>query len=347
MRALKHLTLFVVYGALAIAIALTAAYIVYLKGRTDLKPWHVARLDAEFTARQSAQVKDLDDYRRIEDKLFAQLEDAVYRKVAPEDRRKVNRFFAGSLADPTGYAQNWNRTFELKARPARGGILMLHGLSDSPYAMRTLGQRLNQLGFWVVGLRLPGHGTAPSGLAYATWKDFAAAARIAARHVRERIGPGAPMYLIGYSNGAALSVEYALARLQGEDLPRVDGLILLSPAIGVSRAAAFASWQAQLAKIPGLEKLAWNDLAPEYDPYKYVSFAINAGVQVYEVTRVIDERIAALAGPEGVKGLPPILAFQSVADATVSAPAVVDILFRTLRRRGISSCFSTSTARPT
>ncbi len=280
MRPLKHLALFIAYGAIAVAVFAIVGYVAYLQSRADLRPWHLVHLDAEFTASKADEVRTLDDYRRLEERLFQQLRTAVYEKTAPRDRSIINRYWAGSLADPTGYPRNWNRTFELDAAGARGGVLLLHGLSDSPYSLRALGERLHVLGFHVVGLRLPGHGTAPSGLAYATWEDFAAATRLAARHLRGRIGPDAPLYLIGYSNGAALAVEYALARLQGEDLPRVDGLVLLSAAIGLSRAAAFASWQAQIAKVPGLEKLAWNTLEPEYDPYKYTSFAVNAGDQV-------------------------------------------------------------------
>ena len=334
MKPLRHLALFIVYGALAILIAAVAAYVSYLQDRGDLRPWHSAHLDAEFTAAKRGDVRTLDDYRRLEDRLFEQLRSKVYEKTPSLDRSIINRYWSGSLADSTAYPKNWNRTFELDATPARGGVLLLHGMSDSPYSLRALGERLNQLGFQVVGLRLPGHGTAPSGLVHATWQDLAAATRLAARHLRNRIGSEVPLYLVGYSNGAALAVEYALARLQGEDLPKVDGLILLSPAVGVGRVAAFASWQAQLGKIPGLEKLAWNSLTPEYDPYKYASFAVNAGDQVYQLTRVIDQRMTELAGTEGISGMPPVLAFQSVADATVSAPAVVDVLFQRLTHGG-------------
>jgi alpha-beta hydrolase superfamily lysophospholipase len=334
MKLFKHLTLFVVYGGLAIVLAAIAAYVVFLRDRSDLKPWHLAHLDAEFTAAGSSEVRSLDDYRRLEGRVFDQLREQVYDQTAPDDRRMFNRYFAGSLADPTGYPRNWNRTFELEAPAPRGGVLLLHGMSDGPYSLRALGEWLNRLGYHVVGLRLPGHGTAPAGLVSAQWQDFAAATRLGARHLRARIGPDAPLFLVGYSNGAALAVEYALARAHGEELPKADALVLLSPAIGVSPAAALAVWQSRLSAIPGLEKLAWNSLSPEYDPYKYGSFAVNAGDQVYQLTRLIDERMQALAGTEGMQRLPPMLVFQSAADATVSAAAVVQTLLRRLAPAG-------------
>ena len=86
---------------------------------------------------------------------------------------------------------------------------------------------LNEQGVWVVGLRIPGHGTAPSGLVEVSWEDFKAATRIAAVHLAEVIGPDTPLHMFGYSNGAALAVEYALSELGGEDLPRVDRLVML------------------------------------------------------------------------------------------------------------------------
>jgi hypothetical protein len=144
---------------------------------------------------------------------------------------------------------------------------------------------------------------------------------------------------VGYSTGAALAVEYAAARLEGEKIPEVAGLVLLSPAIGVSPAAAFASVQARLARVPGLEKAAWTDILPEYDPYKYNSFTANVGDQVYRLTKQIDAQLESLGEGGIVKGMPRILAFQSVADATVSTPAVVNALFRRLAPEGHALIF--------
>ena len=331
---LKHVTLFVVYGTLCTVATLVVAYLYYLQQRPDLKPWHTANLDAEFRAADPATVKTLDDYRHLEDRLFAQLVDRVYGAVSETDRRALNRYSAGSLSDPLPYAPNWNRTVELVPDRPLGGAVLLHGLSDSPYSMRALAELLYARGYWVVALRLPGHGTAPSGLLHVTWEDWAAATRLAVRHVRGKIGADAPLVLVGYSAGAALAVEYAAARLQGEDLPRIDRMVLLSPAIGVSPAAAFAWVQGSLARVGGFEKAAWTDLLPEYDPYKYNSFTANAGDQMYRLTRRIDAQLRALGSGGPVKGMPRILAFQSAADATVLAPAVVNVLFRRLAPEG-------------
>ncbi|MCZ7566189.1 MAG: alpha/beta fold hydrolase [Burkholderiales bacterium] len=334
MRILKHLALFAAYGLAGAVLALVIAYVAYLQSRPDLKPWHTVRLAAEFRAADRDRVRTLAEYQAIEERVFADLRGTVYPRTAPADRRRLNRYFAGSLADPAGYRRDWNRTLELAAPNPRGAVLLLHGLSDSPYSMRPLAERLHAEGYRTLALRLPGHGTAPSGLVHAQWQDWAAAARLGARHLRGRIGADLPLYVVGYSTGGALAVEYALARRAGEDLPRVDGLILVSAAIGVSPVAALAAWQARLAALPGFEKLAWSSIGPEFDPFKYVSFAVNAGVQIHALTTEIDARIAALDKGGGVEGMPRVLAFQSAADATVDAGALVRVLLGRLAPAG-------------
>jgi len=331
--ALKQLGYFLGYSALGLVVAIVAGYAWYLDTLPDLKVWHTARLDAEFRASDADKVRTLAEYRALEDRLFEQLKVEVYDKTSKEDQRRFNRYSSGSLSDPLKQPINWNRTFELPVKDPRGAVLLIHGLSDSPYAMRSLAQSLHARGYLVVGLRLPGHGTAPSGLLHTHWQDMAAAVRLAARDLSQRIGPGKKLHMIGFSTGAALAVEYALARQQGEPLPPVEKLVVISPAIGVSPAAALAIWQKRVSSLFGIQKLAWTDISPEYDPYKYSSFTVNAAEQIYALTQRIAERMAALEKSRSVEDTPRILAFQSVADDTVSTPAVIDALFRSLPQK--------------
>lgn len=145
----------------------------------------------------------------------------------------------------------------------------------------------------MIGLRLPGHGTAPSGLVTVKWEEMAAAVKLALGHLRDKT-TGKPLYIVGYSNGAALAVQYVLATLENSRLPSVNGLVLISPSIGVTGLAALAVWQARIGHLLGLEKLAWNSILPEYDPFKYGSFAVNAGDQVYRLTTEIQSRLETL-----------------------------------------------------
>jgi alpha-beta hydrolase superfamily lysophospholipase len=162
---------------------------------------------------------------------------------------------------------------------------------------------------------------------------MAAAVRLAMNHLAEQNGDR-PIHLVGYSNGAALAVQYALSTLDDTALPRVDSLVLLSPQIGVTPAAAMAIWQARLGRLVGLEKLAWNDILPEYDPFKYGSFAVNAGNVSYRLTAEIQRHIGALQKSRRLDDMPPVLAFSSVVDSTVLAPALISNLFNRLSPGG-------------
>ena len=319
---------FLTIGGLAV---LLTVFVIYLENRPDLKIWHRAELDAEFTS--NSPVADFFEYLQLEEKLFLQLEKQVYTQIEPEDRHLLNRYNHGSMADPSRWQQNWNRTFELSHPAPKAGVLLLHGMSDSPYSLRNIGLSLHESGATVIGLRLPGHGTAPSGLVEMHWQDMTAAVRIAMSHLH-RTCNSQPLYIIGYSNGSALAVHYVLSALDDPQLPKADGLILVSPAIGVTPLAAFAVWQARLGLLLGLDKLAWNSIELEYDPYKYNSFAINAGDQVYRLTNETQKLIKKNNDAGRLQDMPPILAFQSVVDATVSTSAVVTGLFQKLPAAG-------------
>ncbi len=330
-HALKHGLRLLAYGLPSSLLLVVAIYVFQLQNRPALKVWHEVELDAEFT--EDGGVEDFAGYLEVEREVFVQLEKFVYGSIDPEDQHPVNRYHAGSLSDPACWRPNWNRTYELHVDEPRAGVLLLHGMSDSPYSLHEAGERLHELGAWVVGLRLPGHGTVPSGLVHVHWKDMAAAARLGVRHLREQIGD-APLYVVGYSNGGALAVHYALTTLEDPELPRVDGLVLVSPSIGVTSMAQFAVWQARLGSLLGLDKLAWLSIQPEYDPFKYRSFAVNAGDQAYRLAAELDEQLTELDEQGKLEQLPPILAFQSAVDATVSSRALVTGLFARLPKGG-------------
>jgi len=323
---------FMAQGSITALLLLVGAYVVYLDSRPTLQPWHVADLDEEFTSDSS--VDSLADYLSLETRLFDQLDREVHEHVPDPQRTAINRYARGSLADPVRWTPNWNRTFELRpdAQP-KCAVLLLHGMSDSPYSLRSLGQRLTEEGAYVLGLRMPGHGTAPTGLVDLTPADMQRAVRIGMQHAAAESN-GMPIFVIGYSTGAALAVLYALESLEDASLPAIDGMVLLSPAIGVDPIASLAVWQARLGHLLGLDKVAWNTIQPEYDPFKYGSFPVNAGDVVYRLTTQIKARIDAATAAGSLTRLPPILAFSSVVDATVSTSALVRGLFGRLPQGG-------------
>lgn len=154
------------------------------------------------------------------------------------------------------------------------------------------------------------------------------------RHVQSKIPEGAPLILVGYSNGGAQVLKYTLDVVDGQGGPRPSKLILLSPMIGVTPAAGLARWISLLGVVPYFEKANWLDIFPEYNPFKYNSFAANAGFQTAAVTRTIRNDLARVTANGRIAAMPPILTFQSIVDATVSTPAVVNTLYDQLPANG-------------
>lgn len=308
-------------------VALAGAAILYVNSKPDLSIWHEAELDGEFTA--SSGLRDFREYLELEDALFAELKSEVYDKIEPQERSAFNRYTAGSRSDPGIWPQNWNRSFEYGDTKAAFGVLLLHGYSDSPYSLRGFGRMMRDAGAYVLGLRIPGHGTIPSALKYTSADDMIAAVRLAMLHMESAMG-GRPILVIGYSNGAALALHYDLEAIEDASLPLPSGLVLMSPEIGITRAAAYANWQAWIGDLLGLDKLAWSSVLPEFDPFKYNSFAVNAGEQAWRMTDRLRTRLDRLAKDGRLGEIAPILAFQSAADATVLANAVVTGLFERL-----------------
>ena len=299
----------------------------------DLKPWHRVRLD-DITASVADRQFTFEQYLAREDQLFAQVR-ALESSIAAEDRTPVNRYYTGSLTNVSRADRDWNRSYETEAQgPLRGGALLLHGLTDSPYSMRAVAKVLAEHGIYSLAMRMPGHGTIPSGLVTAQWEDWLAAMRVGARHVRSRIPSDAPFIVVGYSNGGALALKYTLETVEQQDDPVPAKVILLSPMIGVTPAARLARWIGMLGFIPYFEKANWIDVVPEYNPFKYNSFAANAGFQTSRITRTIQADLDRAQAAGRLAKLPPIQTFQSIVDSTISAPAVFFSLYERLPSNG-------------
>ena len=304
-------------------------YLLLGKNSLSLQPWHTVKLAEEFSEDNRDSIRTFDQYLRLEERLFKELEQRIYGEPDGGKGFALSRYRSGSPADPHRLDPDWNRSFELVSEKPLGGILLLHGMSDSPYSLRALGETLNRRGYWVVGLRLPGHGTVPSGLKVVTWEEMDAAVGLAVQHLSAKIGRQ-PLHVIGYSTGAPLALNYSLDALENQVLPVPASLILISPAIGLHPAAGLAGIKNWLSVLPGLGHMAWLSIHPEFDPYKYNSFATNAGNQVFRLTRTVSRRIAAWAQDNPLELFPPILIFKSTVDATVSENAVVDDLLNPL-----------------
>ena len=121
----------------------------------------------------------------------------------------------------------------------------------------------------------------------------ASTSRTSSRQRGSRPGPSGvararpPIELVGYSNGAALAVSYALDALEDDSLPRPAHLVLISPAIGITRLAALGRIRTGLSEIHGFGRAAWQLVEPELDPFKYQSFPWHAAGVTQRLTSTL------------------------------------------------------------
>lgn len=316
-----------------VLIVLLAVRVYLSQQGPELHLWHTWRAD-EMSVRELDKA-DFAGYIARENTIFADLDKAVTAKTEREERTPLNRYYRQSLVWPGQFSPDANRSFLLMpAGKPRGAVVLLHGLTDSPYSVRRLALNYQQHGFVAVVPRLPGHGTAPGALTGVDWEMWQAATRLAVREATRLAGENVPLHLVGYSNGGALAMKYALDALDAPALRKPQQVILLSPMIGVTAFARFAGFAGLPALLPAFAKAAWLNIAPEYNPYKYNSFPVNAARQSWLLTKALQEQIGRAAREQRLGQLPPVLAFQSVMDSTVSTRAVVTGLFDQLPANG-------------
>jgi alpha-beta hydrolase superfamily lysophospholipase len=295
--------------------------------------WHTY-VPHELKARELDAV-DWPRYLAEESRIFDDVRTHVTQQLEASDRVGLNRYFDGSPVYPGHFSQDFNRSYILEpAGTPVGAAVLLHGLTDSPYSQRHIARTYRDHGFVAIVIRLPAHGTVPAALTDVEWEDWTAATRLAVREARRRTAPAAPLHLVGFSNGGALALKYALDAVSNPQLARPDRVVLISPMIGITRFARFAGLAAVPAMFPAFAKAAWLGVVPEFNPFKYNSFPVNGARQSYRLTQALQARIARYARSGQLADLPPIITFQSVMDFTVSTPAIITALYGHLPANG-------------
>lgn len=333
-RLIIRLTSFVISSFLLVAVTLILASAISARKGAELDWWHNEKIDSEFRLSDSSTVTTLDEYLAREELVFSELEALIERNRPPIESPFLNRFQKGNDSYPEKTGQNFNRSTVKQPAVIKGGVLLLHGMTDSPYSLRHFATMFEENGFYVLNLRMPGHGTLPSELDRMEWQDWMAAAKIGARHVAEQLQPEQPFYVLGYSNGGSLALKYSMDSLDDSEFRTPDQVFLLSPMIAVDSLARFSRLFYWLSRLEYFRHSRWLDVYPEYDPHKYNSFPMNAGLQSYKLTTTIRDQISRMASNREFDGMPPVLTFQSLVDKTVITSAVLDDLYEKLPSNG-------------
>jgi esterase/lipase len=152
------------------------------------------------------------------------------------------------------------------------GVLLSHGLSDSPFSMRDPAKALQQACYQVRVILLPGHGTKAEDLLTVSRDDWRATFRHAADQFRKEVDV---LYVGGFSTGGALAAEYAWQHTDS-----VTGVVLFSPVFKVNSGIDWLSPWLALVK-------DWLDHYPSDDFAKYASIPLPAIAEVYKLSKEV------------------------------------------------------------
>lgn len=167
----------------------------------------------------------------------------------------------------------------LSSAGAGVGFLLIHGLTDSPYLLRSIARSLTERYPCALarGLLLPGHGTLPGDSLNMQHEDWLAVTRFGVESFRGQVDS---LFLVGFSTGTSLSLRHADAHRDDE---LISGLIMFAPALASTSGLAFLTqymrWFSDWLGAPEAER----------DAAKYESFSLNAGAEFYQLTRPLTQ----------------------------------------------------------
>lgn len=321
MQILKKIIIFLII--IIIFIQFLRAYI-YNRVAPELKKWH---------EKSSYKEPNYKEFKTVEEYLLAEnrfLKD-VFSEVEVNSKDNLTRFSKnGILSSLDKDGNNINSSFEMIPENIKGGVLLLHGLTDSPFMMRDIAKIFYENGYYVLGLRYKYHGTYPGELVKVSQKDFEDAAIFGSKMIKEKLKniKNFEFYMVGFSTGAAATLQYITSSIrEDKELPKPKKVFWLSPAMGVSPAAKFGFLDSWVSLIPYFKKFQWLDINPEYDPAKYNSFPKNSGIQVYYLIKKAKINFMKLSKKEKAE-LPPIYSYTSLVDSTVLDKDLYDIFFK-------------------
>ena len=81
-RSAKKLGLYLGIAGLGFLVGVQFLYVLWALDGPPMQPWHELELSEEFTADQADQVRTFADYRALEARLFAQMDEQVYAETA-------------------------------------------------------------------------------------------------------------------------------------------------------------------------------------------------------------------------------------------------------------------------
>lgn len=161
------------------------------------------------------------------------------------------------------------------------GILFIHGLFDSPLVFDCLAKSFMQKNYLLRAILLPGHGTVPGDLLNVRHEEWSKATQFGINSFKNQVDK---FYIAGFSTGGLLALIHAY-----QDYP-IDGLLLFAPAIKLKPYfSIISSFNNSIVQ----SIISWYIKAEDKDYAKYQSITVEAGKQVYLLTRELQKYASA------------------------------------------------------
>ncbi len=263
----------------------------------DITRFHPTGLNTHFVAQNYSS---FDDYihqtdlmvRKAHEKAHYHLNDADIFNNSPKEL----------LPDPQLCPKNKSNQYD-------NGIVLIHGLFDSPYGMAQLGQFFQRHCFVVYVPLLPGHGTVVGDLLQVNFQDWINIVNFATIELSKKVNH---VYLGGHSIGGLLAINQAFSAKFD-----IKGLILLAPALEMkTQLTPLISplyWLSQW-----IPRLRWWQLESDQAPVRYESVPINPVYQTFKLMEQVKDQL------RHQKLTLPVFIMQSLEDETINSAKTID-----------------------
>jgi carboxylesterase len=189
------------------------------------------------------------------------------------------------------------------------GVLLLHGFSGSPAAMRPWAEHLAERGYAVEVPLLPGHGTRWQDLNRVPWTDWYAEAERALDRLRDHT----EAVVVGALSMGG-SVALRLAEERGAD---VSGVVLVNPFVSSTRKELLAL-PALKHVVPSLKGVVNDIKLPGQDEVGYPRLPLKGLAEIVAMWRVVV--------PDLPRVTQPLLYFRSSVDHVIDASSGPTVL---------------------
>lgn len=187
--------------------------------------------------------------------------------------------------------------------PNGQGVLLVHGLGDTPYSFVDIATHLASKGYLVRTVLLPGHASKVGDLQLATLESWQGVVKHNVELLKRDTDA---IWVGGYSTGANLATEQAL---QDSD---IEGILLFSPAFRPnSSAVQYAEFASNF--------ITWADVDPETNPLRYNSLPMNAAAVYYDTSAQVREKL------ENAVYDKPVFMLMSEADQVIDTEYAVSL----------------------